>query len=56
MLHDQEVKVICHDALFMAQLQTEIARKYGTESCVININGHQLFVIYVLVSLILMVT
>jgi len=42
-LHDAEVKVLCHDALFMAQLQTEIAQKYGTESPGININDPGFF-------------
>ena len=32
-LHEQEVKVICHDALQMAQLQQQIARSYGTVPC-----------------------
>ena len=40
--------MICHDALFMAQLQTDIARKYGTESRVININVHIFFLCFML--------
>jgi len=32
-LHEQDVKVICHDALQMAQLQQQIARSYGTVLC-----------------------
>ena len=28
-LHDAEVKVICHDALHMSQLQRDIAQPYG---------------------------
>lgn len=39
-LHNVEVKVICHDALFMAQLQGDIARKYGDDARVININAY----------------
>ena len=28
-LHDAEVKVLCHDALHMSQLQRDIAQPYG---------------------------
>ena len=42
--------MICHDALFMAQLQSDIARKYGTESRVININDH-VFLIFSVINI-----